>query len=133
MDIGIFTAAVADYSPEPHGRGKFKKEQAAQGFSLRFLPNIDILRTLAGERRDDQKIVGFAAESAENADALAHLVRRKLISKGADLIVGNQISDGFGTATNRVFAADARGREEHWPVQPKPDIAWNILNWLQSL
>ena len=133
MDAGIFTAAVADYSPEPYGRGKFKKEQAAQGFSLRFLPNTDILRTLAGERRDDQKIVGFAAESTESEEALADLVRRKLLSKGADMIVGNQISDGFGTATNRVFVADIQGREEHWPAQPKPDIAWNILNWLQSI
>ena len=133
MDAGIFTAAVADYSPEPYGRGKFKKEQAAQGFSLRFLPNTDILRTLAGERRDDQKIVGFAAESTESEEALADLVRRKLLSKGADMIVGNQISDGFGTATNRVFVADIQGREEHWAAQPKPDIAWNILNWLQSI
>ena len=133
MDAGIFTAAVADYSPEPYGRGKFKKEQAAQGFSLRFLPNTDILRTLAGERRDDQKIVGFAAESTESEEALADLVRRKLLSKGADMVECNQISDGVGTATNRVFVADIQGREEHWPAQPKPDIAWNILNWLQSI
>ncbi len=131
-DIGIFTAAVADFRPEPHGPGKFKKHLAEDGFSLRFLPNQDILRLLASERAPHQRIVGFAAESAEDAEALAHAVRRKLVAKGADMVVGNKL-DGFGRSANRVFVADARGREEHWPDLPKPDVAWKILNWLLTL
>lgn len=130
---GIFTAAVADFRPEPHGPGKFKKNLAEDGFSLRFLPNQDILRLLAAERADGQKVVGFAAEAAENSDALAHAVRRKLVSKGADMVVGNRLADGFGRSSNRVFVADIKGREEHWADMPKTDVAWKILSWLRTL
>lgn len=132
-NAGIFTAAVADFRPEPHGPGKFRKNLAGDGFSLRFVPNQDILRLLASERSESQKIVGFAAESSPDAESLAHAVRRKLVSKGADMVVGNRIADGFGSDTNRVFVADLSGREEHWPDMPKPDVAWKILSRLLIL
>lgn len=128
--IGIFTAAVADFSPEPpaHPEGKFKKSKAPDGFTVRFIPNPDILKTLAAGRRPEQVVVGFAAES----QGLENSVREKLITKKADLIVGNLIQDGFGTAQNTVFVADASGREEHWAHLSKPDIAWRLLSWLLS-
>ena len=130
---GIFTAAVADFSPEPYGREKFKKAEAAEGFSLRFTPNPDILKTLAARRRSDQKVVGFAAETS---DDLGAAVRGKLRAKGADLVVGNRIGQegaGFGAPTNVVYAADATGREEQWPLMPKTEIAWRICSWLSQL
>jgi phosphopantothenoylcysteine decarboxylase/phosphopantothenate--cysteine ligase len=130
---GVFTAAVADFSPEPYGPGKFKKDRAEDGFTLNFLPNADILRTLAEERTEDQVVVGFAAESAADMDALGAAVRHKLSYKGADMIVGNRIADGFGRAANRVLVADVHGREEIWPDMPKPDVAWNIIDWVRSL
>jgi len=128
---GIFTAAVADFSPEPHGPGKFKKDKAAEGFSLQFLSNADILRTLA-EEREQQVVVGFAAESSPDMEALAAAVRWKLSYKGADIIVGNRIADGFGRPSNRVFVADTQGREEHWPDMPKTQVAWKILDWVRT-
>jgi phosphopantothenoylcysteine decarboxylase/phosphopantothenate--cysteine ligase len=130
--IGIFTAAVADFSPEPHGPGKFKKDRAEDGFTLRFTPNADILRTLAEQRSEKQIVVGFAAESVPDMDALGTAVRHKLSYKGADMIVGNRISDGFGRAANRVFVADCAGREELWPDMPKPQVAWKILDWIRT-
>ena len=133
MDVGIFTAAMADFRPAPHGPGKFKKSGAEHGFSLEFLPNADILRTLAEDRADGQIAVGFAAESSPDMDSLAAAVRSKLASKGADMIVGNRISDGFGRASNRVYAADAQGREEQWPEMPKTQVAWKILDWVRTL
>ena len=131
--LGIFVAAVADFRPEAHGPGKFKKSLAQNGFSLRFLPTEDILRLLAAERSPRQKVAGFAAESAEDAEALAHAARRKLLDKGADLVVGNKLADGFARSGNRVFVADRYGREEHWPEMPNPDVAWKILTWLLAL
>ena len=131
--VGVFTAAVADFSPEPHGPGKFKKDRAEDGFSLNFLPNADILRTLAEERGEGQVIVGFAAESAPDMEALGAAVRHKLSYKGADMIVGNRIADGFVRAANRVYVADVQGREELWPEMPKPQVAWNIIDWLRTL
>ena len=127
---GIFTAAVADFAPvraEDTGK-KFKKSDAPNGFSIRFDPTIDILKTLAASRRPDQKVVGFAAESVQ----LEASVHGKLTSKKANMIVGNLITDGFGTAENTVFVADASGREERWTHLSKTDVAWRILSWLQS-
>lgn len=133
MDMGLFTAAVADFSPVRHAGGKFKKSLSPQGFSVDFVPNADILRTLAHDRRHGpdrlpQKVMGFAAES-ENLEQAVH---DKLASKKADLIVGNLIADGFGTSSNTVYVADASGRTEHWCDVPKPDLAWRLLSWLLS-
>ncbi len=133
MNIGVFTAAVADFRPAPYGPGKFKKAGAEQGFSLDFLPNADILRTLAEDRAVGQVAIGFAAESVPDVDSLATAVRGKLASKGADMIVGNKIIDGFGRGSNRVYIADVQGREEHWPDMPKPQVAWKILDWARTL
>lgn len=128
-DMGVFTAAVADFAPESGGRGKFKKSDAPDGFAVRFTPNPDILKTLAANRRPDQRVAGFAAESSD----LERAVRGKLVSKKADLVVGNLLQDGFGTARDRVFVADSRGREEQWPSLSKPEVAWRLLTWLASL
>ena len=130
-NAGVFTAAVADFSPIPpaeHADRKFKKSDAPDGFDVRFAPNPDILKTLAAARRPDQKVVGFAAESQNLEDS----VRGKLISKKADMVVGNLIRDGFGMSDNTVFVADASGREERWTRLSKTGVAWRLLSWLLS-
>ena len=130
-NAGVFTAAVADFSPLPPEQGgnhKFKKSDAPDGFAVRFAPNPDILKTLAAARRPDQKVVGFAAESQQ----LETSVRGKLVSKKADIVVGNLLQDGFGTTRNTVFVADASGREERWTDLSKTAVAWRLLSWLLS-
>lgn len=139
MDAGVFTAAVADFAPVPPSGAasdpgtlpKFKKSAAPEGFSVRFAANTDILRTLAAARRKDrpQRVIGFAAETSDLEKAVAD----KLVSKNADLIVGNLVQDGFGTASNSVFVLDRRGRKESWRDVPKPELAWRLLTWLLSL
>lgn len=132
MDAGVFTAAVADFSPVPLGAEKFKKAEARDGFSVAFTPNPDILATLGGRKRDGQKVVGFAAETSGLAESMA----RKLSAKNADMIVGNLVGGadaGFGTATNRVTVLARGGEPEEWPVLPKPDVAWRIVDWLVRL
>ncbi len=130
VDLGIFTAAVADFRPEEHENGKFHKDQAEDGFSLSFYPNEDILKTLAAKKKAQQKVIGFAAEHVNSIDELATLAVKKMYFKNADMIVGNAIIDGFATDNNKVFVADQLGREEHWPVLPKTEVAWNILSWI---
>ncbi len=131
--VGVFTAAVADFRPEPYVSGKFKKDKATEGFSLQFLPNADILRTLAEDRSEGQIIVGFAAESVPDMDALATAVHHKLSFKGADILVGNRIAEGFARASNHVFVADTQGRDELWSDMPKPQVAWKIIDWVRTL
>ncbi|MDL2314568.1 bifunctional phosphopantothenoylcysteine decarboxylase/phosphopantothenate--cysteine ligase CoaBC [Desulfovibrio sp. OttesenSCG-928-C14] len=131
-DYGIFTAAVADFYPKPHGREKFKKADSADGFQIEFYPNPDILFTVGQRKKEHQRIVGFAAESSN----LEENARAKLGRKNADLLVGNRIGgpdSGFAAATNEVFLVDKSGREEHWPLMPKAEVAWRILDWLSRL
>ncbi len=136
MDAGIFTAAVADFSPIPFGEGgygtKFKKDSVSSAdaaLEVRFTPTKDILRTLASQRKE-QKILGFAAESVEDLESA---VKEKLSRKGADIIAGNSIvqeGSGFGSATNAMLVADRHGRCESWPTLAKSDVAWRLCSWL---
>jgi phosphopantothenoylcysteine decarboxylase/phosphopantothenate--cysteine ligase len=134
MDWGIFTAAVADFSPEPYGNGKFKKIQSIDSLSITLRKTNDILAHIGLHKRETQKIVGFAAETSD----LEKNVLDKLQRKKADLLVGNlvglhRIDSGFATALNQVFIADKNGKSESWPVLPKAEIAWSVLDWLLRL
>ena len=136
MDMGCFTAAVADFSPEPFGPEKFKKEGAQDGFSIRFQANPDILATLAARRRPGQKTLGFAAETAPDMEALMSLARAKRARKDADLLAGNASmarEAAFGSPTNSMAVTDRSGHGEIWPQQAKADVAWELLSWLLRL
>src|SRR5699024_1900467 len=109
--------------PAQGGDKKFKKSDAPDGFHDLF-----ILKTLAAGRRPDQKVVGFAAES-QNLEGSDH---GKLVSKKGDMVVGNMLEHGLGTADNTVFVADASGREERWARLSKTVVAWRLLSWLLS-
>lgn len=133
MDLGAFSAAVADFSPVPYGEAKFKKEGASEGFSVSFTANPDILRTLSHGRREGQKVLGFAAETAPDMEALMALVRGKRQRKQADLLAGNAVNApgcGFGTDSNSMAVLDKNGREDIWASQSKADVAWKLWSWL---
>ncbi len=136
MDAGIFTAAVADFSPNNTHTAldeKFKKHNSVNGLNIDFTPNIDILHTLCQSKKPEQKVMGFAAET--NPDMLK-AVREKLNKKGADMLVGNNINQphaGFATPTNEVTVIDRFGREETWPTLSKMTVAWRLCSWLLSI
>ena len=131
-DIGVFTSAVADFSPKAIGPEKFKKDGAKDGFSVEFTPNPDILQTLASGKKAHQRVVAFAAEtSGVEESALGKLQR-----KNADMIVGNTVNvanSGFGQGVNTGFVADRTGASESWPAMSKADMAWRIFDWLSRL
>src|SRR5262249_54906612 len=65
----------------------------------------DILAGLTAEKRAGQTIVAFAAEAGDNVDR----AREKLLHKGADLMVLNDISNpeiGFESQENAVTLID---------------------------
>lgn len=131
MDIGIFTAAVADYSPVPFGEEKFKK-QDGEDLTVTFTRTQDILQTIGARKKATQRIIGFAAETSQ----MQERAQEKRKKKNADMIVGNIVGrpdSGFQSATNEVFVVDANGRQEEWPVQPKQEVAWRVLDWLLQL
>lgn len=130
MDIGCATAAVADYRPIPFGAEKFKKADSQnKGITVEFETNPDILKTLGRQKRVDQKLIGFAAETAN----LKEEAERKLQSKSLDLIAANDISkagSGFGVSTNQMYVLDDSGRREMWPQLAKTEVAWRLWDHL---
>ncbi len=130
-DIGCLTAAVADFKPVPHGEHKFKKE-GADSLTVEFSANADILKNLGRMKKDDQQLIGFAAETRDIAQA----AQKKLQAKNLDLIVANPVNmpgAGFQSATNSVHVLDRNGRSEQWPDLPKTEIAWRIWDLLQQV
>jgi phosphopantothenoylcysteine decarboxylase/phosphopantothenate--cysteine ligase len=112
-DIIIKAAAVADFRPESAADRKLKK--AAGPPEVVLVPNPDILAELGtdpGRRKMGGVLVGFAAETEPDPGRLAQLAESKRASKGADLIVANDVSSpdsGFSVRTNRAVIAGPDG------------------------
>lgn len=130
-DIAICAAAVADYRPEAAFDRKLKKgaDEAALG-SIKLVQNPDILSTLGHEKRADQVVVGFAAETD---DVMAH-AREKLTSKAADLIVANDVSGGsvFGSDEDEVMLITADNVEQ-LEMLPKTAVARSIIERVSKM
>ncbi|TDP99895.1 phosphopantothenoylcysteine decarboxylase/phosphopantothenate--cysteine ligase [Leifsonia sp. 115AMFTsu3.1] len=103
-DVVIMTAAVADYRPAETREAKIKKSDHGDTLTLELVANPDILAGLSAHKRDDQVVVGFAAETEPDPQALIELGRTKLAAKGSDFLVLNQVgwSQGFATESNEV-------------------------------
>ena len=106
-DAVVMAAAVADFRPKAMAESKLKKDAGVPELILE--PTPDILAEL-GERRADQVLVGFAAETED----LERAGRGKLESKRLDLVVVNlvgRLDTGFGADTNEalLLATDGEG------------------------
>ncbi len=97
VDIAAFTAAVSDYRPAQPSDTKLKKGRDDSALSsISLVENPDILATMGARKRDNQLVIGFAAET-ENLEANAC---EKLKRKHADCIVGNLVGNGQGFASD---------------------------------
>ena len=130
-DVVIMSAAPADYQPAAVAPGKLKKTGAPRALDLRETP--DILVTTRGARRPNAVVVGFALET----DDLIANARRKLESKGLDIVVlnaANEPNSGFGVDTNRVTLVHRdRAEPEQLPLLDKRDVADEILDRVEAL
>lgn len=127
-DIGIFSAAVADYRPEMRADSKIKRE-GVDDMTLYLVKNPDIAATLAADKRVDQKFVGFALETDhEHENAV-----KKLTKKNLDMVVLNSLNDkgaGFGTDTNKITIIRRDGTETTFPLKSKREVARDIIDGL---
>ena len=115
-DAAILVAAVADWRVEPFP-SKLKK--AAGAPKLDWLPNPDILASLAQSPRRPRLLVGFAAETGD----VVNVAQAKRASKGCDWIVANDVSgDVMGSDRNRVHLITAAGVES-WEEGEKKEVA----------
>ena len=122
-DIVIKSAAVADYKIKHYSNEKIKKGD--NDLVLTFVRDNDILKML-GERKKQQILVGFAAESnnvVENA-------KKKLVNKNLDFIVANDITSsdtGFASDDNKVIILSRDGEEKHLEKMNKRKVASEIF------
>lgn len=124
----IMAAAVADWRPSRVSPHKLKKTN--RPWRLRLEPTPDILARLKS-RKGQRIFIGFAAETGQ----LIKRARRKLIAKGLDLIVANNVRQrdaGFDVDTNRVTLIAAGGRVQALPLMTKTRVAARILDWLEA-
>jgi phosphopantothenoylcysteine decarboxylase/phosphopantothenate--cysteine ligase len=135
-DVLLMAAAVADFRPATPANGKIKKSGHAR-LELELEATPDVLAGLAARRRDGQTLIGFAAEHGERAIECG---REKLLAKGVDAIVVNDISRGdigFDADANEVTiltaAANAVIGEQRVPRASKAEIAEAILETVEQL
>jgi phosphopantothenoylcysteine decarboxylase/phosphopantothenate--cysteine ligase len=117
-DVVVMAAAVADFRPAVVRATKIKKDQLAhqepEPLVLERTP--DILAELVSAARDrdaHQVIVGFAAETAGSREELVRIGRDKLLAKGCDLLVCNEVGgtdSAFESLTNEVVIVSADDR-----------------------
>ncbi len=121
--IVIMTAAVSDYRPVSTAKQKIKKTGSVRTLDLEETPDILETRALG---RDDQLVVGFAAET-EN---LIENATKKLKNKRLDLIVANDVTlegAGFDVETNIVHLIKRAGEATALPKMSKRLLAGKIL------
>ncbi len=124
VDIVVKSAAVADYRPTSVAAHKIKKTQAEQTLTLERTQ--DILKAI-GQRKSNQVLVGFAAETQDLDDNAAQKVK----TKNLDMLVGNLIGAagaGFETDTNTATLYFKDGSKEALEKMPKFDLAHVILD-----
>jgi phosphopantothenoylcysteine decarboxylase/phosphopantothenate--cysteine ligase len=130
-DVLLMAAAVADFRPARSFAGKLKKaDDERMRVELERTP--DILSGLAAARRDDQTVVGFAAE--HGAGALSY-GRQKLARKRLDAVVVNDVSRtdiGFDASDNEVTILTERG-EKHIARASKSEVARAVLDVVVAL
>jgi phosphopantothenoylcysteine decarboxylase / phosphopantothenate---cysteine ligase len=128
-DVLVMAAAPADFRPKTAAGEKIHREGG--GIELDLEATEDILAALAARRREEQTIVGFAAET----DPDPQRAREKLERKGADAIVFNDVSRseiGFESAENEVVIVERSG-EHHVPLASKDQVADAILDRVEGL
>lgn len=133
-DVVVMAAAVADYRPDEVAERKIKKDDRGDELTLRLVRTPDILAGLAADRPPGQVVVGFAAETEPDRDALLELGIAKAARKGVDYLVVNRVgwSEGFGTDANAVVIVSRDGDIVTEAEGSKAAVADRLLDILAS-
>ncbi len=124
-DVVIFSAAVADYTPEEVATQKIKKK--GDNLTLDLKKTKDIAGTLGKQKRDNQLLIGFALETEHEMEYASD----KLVRKNLDYIILNSLNDtgaGFAHDTNKISVIDSKKNVNHFPLKSKDEVAQDIFN-----
>lgn len=130
-DAVVMAAAVADFRPSEYAGGKIKKKDGREPAPVVLVRNPDVLAEISADRaREGQVVVGFAAETD---DVLAN-GRAKLLRKGCDLLVVNEVGESktFGSEENEAVILASDGTETAVPYGPKEALAEVIWDQVAS-
>lgn len=129
-NIAVFTAAVADFSPEFPLKEKIKKKGNEMTLVLRS--TVDIALELGKIKKKGQLNIGFALETHDELENAL----QKLKKKNFDLIVLNSLKDsgaGFETDTNRISLIDKNNNIDKFELKSKKDVACDIVEKIMEL
>lgn len=128
-DILVKSAAVSDYRVERVSDHKMKKQ--GNQLTIDFVTNPDILAHMGQLKKANQVVCGFAMETQD----LVENATKKLVNKGADLIVANQLNEdaaGFKKDTNVVTMLTGEGITK-LDVMSKEALGYEIMNRLLQI
>lgn len=129
QDAAILCAAVADFKPENKAERKIKREK--DNLVLQLSPTEDIAAALGKEKRNGQKLIGFALET-DNEETNA---RKKLRKKNFDFIVLNSTrNEGttFQSDYNKISIISGNGQKDYGK-KAKTEVAKDIVDELANL
>jgi phosphopantothenoylcysteine decarboxylase / phosphopantothenate---cysteine ligase len=129
-DVVIMAAAVADFRPISVASGKLKKSDGAPQIVLEATP--DILAGLGAHKRPGQVLVGFAAET----DDLVANATAKLLAKGVDLMVANDVAKpgvGFEHDTNAVTLLRPGAEPVEIDLADKREVARAVIDAIVAI
>ena len=119
-DIFIACAAVADYRPKEYKKEKIKKSDS--DLILELVRNPDILFEM-GKKKDNQLLVGFAAETND----IKENALKKLEKKNLDFIVANNAST-MGNDINTIEIIKKDKSSVEIKQKNKIELAYDILS-----
>ena len=131
MDIFIFAAAVADYTPLKTEASKIKKSEPVMQLALK--KTIDIASASGKSKKPGQILVGFALETDNEIE---NAIRKKDF-KNLDIIVLNSLKDdgaGFGHDTNKVTIISGKNNKiSEFELKGKNQVAKDIVDLLITI
>ena len=129
VDVGIFSAAVADYRPVSIVDHKIKKSD--ENLTIELVKNPDILGWAGSNKKNGQLLIGFALETNDGKQ----YAQDKLLRKNLDFIVLNTLEDhgaGFGLDTNKISIFDNHNNFTSFELKTKKDVAIDIVDYMQT-
>lgn len=124
-DFIIKAAAVSDYTPVQVFDKKVKKQDG--NLTIEFQRTQDILKYVGDNINENQKVIGFAAET----NNLIEYAKEKIVKKNLDYIVANDISKkdiAFGSDDNEVYIIDKHDNIKKIDKSNKNNIARAIID-----
>ncbi len=123
FDILIMAAAVCDFKAKNKSEKKLIKENIDNEFILELVKNPDLIKTIAQNKKNNQKIIGFCLTD----DDYINRAKEKLKNKNLDYIIANEVNIALNTDKNKVTIIEKSGKIINMDLDTKDNTARKIL------